>query len=154
MSTAMNHPLNSVPKQQHAELQALQVIGKFLDLLADPQASRERLKELRDAATENQTLLATIHSESKALDDKRIEHTAALATEREVHDAKLREQRAAFDAECTRRSTALHDAEQRAEAAHVAANTARQHAVTLSNDLESRLAAIHGAATAPLPARH
>ena len=65
-----------------------------------------------------------------------------------------RQVRMEFADECDRRQTALHDAEQKAQAAQAAADSARHHAVALSNDLEARLSMIHGAASAPLPARH
>ena len=151
----MNDPVSSVPPQTHAdELKALRALGKVLDLLSDPAATTARVKELTDAAAQHSTLLETIKTESAALDQKRQDHLDAMRAEREAHETKLRQDRAAFDAEYNRRNTALREAEQKAQAAQSAADSARQHAVTLSNDLESRLAAIQGAATAPLPARH
>jgi hypothetical protein len=150
----INDQLSAPLPQSHAELRSLEAIGKLLQLLSDPQASSARVKELQDAATKHRTLLDSIKAESKSLDDKRAQHTAALAAERAAHDEKLRTERIAFDAECARRATVLHEAEEKAAAAQAAADTARLHAVAISTDLENRLALIASASTAPLPARH
>jgi hypothetical protein len=137
-----------------AEPTSLELFGKALDLLADPATTKAVIKDLLEAAEKARAATETMRAESAAMDTKRQSHLALFTDERAAHETKLREDRAAFDAECTRRTTALNEAEQKAAAAQASADNARQHAVTLSNDLESRLQILHSAATAPLPARH
>jgi hypothetical protein len=150
----MNDQLSSPPQSRTDELKALQVFARVLDLLSDSAATAARVKELTDAAAQHSTLLESIKTESAELDRRRQAHLDAMVDEREAHESKLRQDRMAFAAECDRRQTALREAEAKAAAAQAAADSAKQHAVTVSNDLEARLSMIHGAASAPLPARH
>ncbi len=137
-----------------ADPKSLEFFGRALDLLADPSTTKAVIKNLLDAAEQHRAAVETMRAELAALDAKRQSHLGLMTDERAAHETKIREDRAAFDAECRARTTALTEAEQKAAAAQAAADTARLHAVTLSNDLESRLQILHSAATAPLPARH
>jgi hypothetical protein len=146
---------HSAPPQAVAdELRALHAVAQVLNLLSDPQATKERVAALTEVAADHQKKLDTVAAENAALDAKRRAHLEQLAEERAAHEEKIRTERIAFDNECTRRATALHDAEEKAAAAQAAADTARLHAVAISTDLENRLALIASASTAPLPARH
>jgi hypothetical protein len=149
----MNNTLKSAPPPVD-DLAPLDLIAKVLDLLSDPSGTAARVKALQEAANETRALLEKTKAASDALDKKRADHLDLMTQERETHQIKLREDRAAFDAEYNRRNTALREAEEKAAAAQAAAESAKQHAVTVSNDLESRLALIHSAAVAALPARH
>lgn len=77
-----------------------------------------------------------------------------MKDERAALDAELRTKRASFDGECATRERALTDAQNAAKTAQAAAEAERERSLTLNADLEGRLTIIHGAATAPLPARN
>jgi hypothetical protein len=151
----MLNNLNPTPPQSPAsELQALQTIGKVLDLLSDPAATAARVKSLLDGVAEHQTTLGAVQVASAELDQKRQAHLDLMNDERAAHDDKLKSDRAAFDGECAALRSKLTEALNAANAAKAEADTARDRSVVLNNDLETRLSVIHGAATAPLPARH
>lgn len=145
----------SAPPQSPAhELQALHAVAQVLDLLSDPAATAARVKSLLDAVAEHQTTLDAVQTESAELDKKRQAHLDLMNDERTAHDEKLKTERQAFDSECGATRDKLATERQAAKEAQTAAETERSRALTLSNDLESRLAMIHGAASAPLPAQH
>ena len=150
----LNDKVSAPPPSPASELQALRAVAQVLDLLSDPVALAARVKELRDAATEHRTSLDAAQAESAALDKKRQAHLGLMTAERTEHDAKLKSERQAFDSECGATRDKLATERQAAKDAQTAAETERNRALTLSNDLESRLAMIQGAASAPLPAQH
>jgi hypothetical protein len=151
----LNDSLKSGPTESpDHDLQALHAVAQVLDLLSDPAALAIRVKELRDAATEYRTTLDAVQAESAALDKKRQAHLDLMNDERTAHEDKLRIDRAAFDNECATTRAKLATEREAAKTAQTAAETERTRALTLSNDLESRLAMIQGAASAPLPAQH
>jgi hypothetical protein len=129
------------------DLGALDAFARLLGLLADPTASAARVKALQDAAAEHRTAQAAAQAESAALDDRSYQ----MDNQRKVHESALRDERAAFDNECAERARVLSAAEEKVKTAQAAADAARERAMILSSDLESRLAMIHGAASAPLP---
>jgi hypothetical protein len=147
----MLNPLNQPPPA--IDLRPLDTIAKMLDLLSDPKATAAHVKALQDAAAEQRTALAAVQTESAALDKKRQAHLALMKDERAAHDAKLKAERAAFETERDDGRRALAVAQEAAKTAQAAAEAERSRSLTLSNDLESRLAMIQGAASAPLPAQ-
>ena len=62
--------------------------------------------------------------------------------------------RAEFEVECRTTRAALADAEARAKAAQEAGDAERARCSALASEIENRIAVIHAAATAELPARH
>lgn len=144
----MNPPSSTPPPAD--DLASLNALGKLLALLSDPKATAARVKSVTDATAESAALLEKIKTETVTLDKQR----QTMADERAAHEARLRKERAEWEAERAHRSTALREAEEKAAAAQASADAARQRAVALSNDLEQRLALMHAASTAPLPARH
>lgn len=151
----LNDSLKSAPPQSlDHELQALHAIARVLDLLSDPAATAARVKELRDAATGHRTTLDAVQTESVELDKKRQAHIELMTAERAEHGDKLRTARMAWETERDNATRALAQEREAAKNAQTAAETERNRALTLSADLESRLAMIQGAASASLPAQH
>jgi hypothetical protein len=135
------------------DLGSLDAIGKLLDLLSDPKATAANVKALQDAATEHRATLDAVRSESAALDQKRQAHLDLMHDEREAHDLKLKTERAAWETERDEGRRVIAAEREAAKNAQAAAEAERTRALTLSNDLEGRLAMIQGAANAPLPAQ-
>ena len=142
--------LSPTPPQSYADETALQTIAKLVDLLCDPVAAAARVQQLLNAIAEQRTTLDAVATQTADLDTKR----QAMNDERAAHDAKLTSERRAFDNECAAMRNKLTEAQNAAAAAKAEATAARERSVVLNNDLETRLSVIHGAATAPLPARH
>lgn len=149
-----NDTASATPQAPAAELQALHAIAQVLDLLSDPAATAARVKSLLDAVTEHRTTLDAVKTERADLDTTRQAHLDLMNEERNAHDAKLKGDRIAFDSECAAMRSKLTEAQNAAVAAKAEAVAARDRSIVLNNDLETRLSVIHGAATAPLPARH
>lgn len=149
----LNDSLKSAPPQHADELKALQAFGRILDLLSDPQETKQRVAALTAAATQSSALLEKIKADSDALDKKRAEHLDLMTQERAEHDALLKSSRLAFENEAAAMRNKLTEAQNAATAAQAEAKAARERSVVLNADLESRLSMIHGAATAPLPAQ-
>ena len=151
----MNDLINAAQSQSHADdLKALRAVAQVFDLLSDQAATAARVKSLLDAVAEHRATLDAVQTESVALDKKRQAHLEKMAEERAEHDAKLKSERMAFDSECAAMRNKLTEAQNAAAAAQAEAKAAHDRSVVLNNDLETRLSVIHGAATAPLPARH
>jgi hypothetical protein len=146
----MNDTLGSPPAN---DLAPLDLIGKALDLIADPKAVSDRVKELQTTIARNSAILASCREESLALDDKLAAHTQQISEERAAHEQAMAADRSAFDIECRTTRAALSDAEARAKAAQEAGDAERARCSALASNLENRIAVIHGAATAPLPAQ-
>jgi hypothetical protein len=145
--------LNDPTTPPTVDILSLDAIAKVLDLLSDPKATAVAVKALQDAAAEHRTALEAVRAESVALDQKRLAHLDLMKDERAAHDASLKTERAAWDTERDEGRRTLATAQEAAKTAKEAAEAERTRALTLSNDLESRLSMIHGAANAPLPAR-
>jgi hypothetical protein len=145
--------LNDPTTPPAADLASLDAIGKVLDLLADPKATKDRVTALQTANAEHSALLAAIKSESAALDQKRQANLDQMDDERDAHDTKLKSERAAFETERDEGRRVIAAEREAAKTAQAAAEAERIRALTLSNDLESRLSMIQGAASAPLPAQ-
>ena len=126
----------------------------MFDLLSDQAATAARVKSLLDAVAEHRTTLDAVKTQGDALDKKRQPHLEKMAEERAEHEAKLKSERIAFENEAAAMRNKLTEAQNAATAAQAEAKAARERSVVLNNDLEIRLSVIHGAATAPLPARH
>ena len=142
---------NSLPPDK--ELAALDLIGKALDLIGDAKAVSARIKELQTATARNSAILESCREESRALDDKLAAHTQRVADERTAHEKRMATERSEFEAECRTARAQLADAEAKAKAAQDAGDAERARCLALASELERRIAVIHGAATAPLPAR-
>ena len=144
----------SLTAPEKAELRALDAIAALVTLLSDPVAAGARVKALQDALAEHRTVVEAAQNETAALAVARQRHLDVMADERTAHDAKLKSDRVAYDNECAAMRSQLTAAQEAAKVAKAEADAARDRSTVLNNDLETRLSVIHGAATAPLPARH
>lgn len=140
----------AAPKPADVHVQSLQAIGKMLDLLTDPVATKAAVKSLSDSAVQSNALLETVRAESAAV-AKRKDHVAAVTEERAALDVELKTKRAAFETECAERSKKRTGAETAARSAQAAAQAERERNSALNTDLQRRLGLIYGAATAPSP---
>ena len=121
----------------------------LLAVIADPEAAKQRLEQLKVAAAEARGTLESIRAEQRALDQAKSEAStiaADLKAKRDRHQAELTAATERHQADCERRDGKLAERERGLIARDRQLAADREALDALRADLERRLAAIKAAA--------
>jgi hypothetical protein len=120
----------------------------FLSLLADPEATKRRLKELIAASAEAVAATEQARAAQAELPAQRAAHAKAIKAEREQHDAALATSRKVHEAKCTKREEALDQRERLLAEREAKAAADAEAAARLKTTLEMKLKRINDVAAA------
>lgn len=119
----------------------------LMAIVADPSASRARLKKIEVAEKSLREVINQATRDTAELSTARETQTAAQANERKALDVELAEKRAAFERECTERRVALDAREVAAAAREQQTRADAEAAATLRGELERVRASINSLAS-------